>query len=137
MPARLFDKLVGTFRNGIPVQHVPPHLQTVFSVQDHLHRIVNEHAHNDQLSQAKGFPDIYDTYAKVPDNIKPFETIIKDIILQNEPLIKDVVVTDWHIVKKGASLACVLLCATKKEKEVYRFRLKLRGAGGHEVELWD
>jgi type VI secretion system protein len=133
----LFEKLTGTFSNGIPFDAVPKHLREVYSMRDYLQRIFEATPGSCITAPKFGFPVIYDVYSRVPENTKPLEKLIQTAILDNEPSIKEVVVANWNIDKKDASLCCVIACVLRRDsKIVYRFRLRLRGTGGHRVEMW-
>lgn len=127
----LFEKLTGSFSNGIPFDAVPKHLREVYSMRDHLQRIFETTPGSSITAPKFGFPVIYDVYSKVPENTKPLEKLIQAAILENEPRIKEVIAAHWNIDKKDSSLCCVIACMLRRDsKTVYRFKLRLRGTGG-------
>ena len=132
--AWLFESFTGKFINDLSLSEVPIKFHGLYSLRDYLQRTFQTRLGNVPSNALYGLPMSIDRDAKVPDNIKEKETIIKNIILQNEPNTRNVRIGHWTLNKKGY-LQCIII-VNFKSRERFKFRFNLIGNGAHTVDIW-
>jgi len=135
MPASIFDRLKGTFRNGIPVHLVPEPARTGFSIMDNIWGIINTSLGRYPLRPDFGLPHIPDTIAKIPEKNGELTSHLKTIIPKFEPRVKRIFIPRWEVNGKGCFLECLLICELHKGG-VLRFLVQFRGMGNNAIRPW-
>ena len=135
MPAGLFERIIGKFKNGAPVHLVPEPYRTIFSIQDALSEIVNKRTGEDPLRPLYGVPYIPDTAGKIPPNAREINSLLKRTITVYEPRIRKVFFGGWQVHEKKAYPLCLIVCFMHNGAKA-GFVLHFKGMGNNEVKLW-
>ena len=125
----------GKFKNGIPIDEVPPHLRRWFYLLDHLDGILQNPVIY-QVASIRFKPEMIGrNLVYKPDIFGPIEGCIKAAILAGEKSIRKVYIVRWLVDKEDSLLTCVVLCLlVTGEKGL--FALKFQQGGGTRLVVW-
>lgn len=130
----LLEKLTGHTFDGKKADIIPENLHIVYSIKDHLQRLLSTRKGTYTLQPELGVDDIPDVYTTVPKDIYVFENILRSMILKFDSRVCEVHFYSWFIEKKQSRLACKVSVIIA-QKKVIRFLIFFGHVGNNQVFL--
>ncbi|MGC6031608.1 type VI secretion system baseplate subunit TssE [Enterobacter kobei] len=86
----LYERLLGHFAGGLPLEQVSEENQYIMSVLDNLQRILNSRAGSLAHLPDYGLPDMTLILQGMPGTVHELKTTLANVLLKYEPRIQDI-----------------------------------------------
>ena len=92
----LYERLLGHFAGGLPLEQVSEENQYIMSVLDNLQRVLNTRAGSVAHLPDYGLPDMTQILQGMPGTVHALKTLLATVLLKYEPRIRaiDVVILE-------------------------------------------
>ncbi|GGP18188.1 type VI secretion system baseplate subunit TssE [Silvimonas iriomotensis] len=109
----LYERLLGSFADGTPVDEYDDKTQTILSVMDNIQCVLNTRAGSLSHLPEYGLPDLTSIYRELPASAHRLKRMIESTLLQYEPRLQAIEI-ELKTPDDEAMLSYMLICHLKQ-----------------------